>query len=367
MKEQFKKWFAEGYDWIEHRTGVKALIKNQLTDYRLPPKLNKWYSLGGLSIFVLGLQLATGVLLLVYFVPSSEEAFASVERIMLDIPYGWLVRTAHAAGAHLMIVVLLLHMVSVIFMSSYKNPREITWLTGCALLFLTLGICFTGYLLPWSQLSYWATTVATSIPEPIPVIGPFIVKLVRGGDNINPDTLNRFFALHVVVIPAVMIALAGFHVLLVRILGISAPTRERIKNDRPIQRKKSPKGIRFFPTFVMEDVVVIFVFMAILCLGVFYYPEWIIMGDAEIPADPFDTPEHIKPEWYFLASYQFLKLVPSEIGSLLLQTLGITLFVLLPFLDSGPERVITQRPFFFSGVILLIIIFIALTVWGGIS
>lgn len=208
-------------DWINYRTGIREMMREQLTEYRVPAKLNKWYSLGGLSLFIFGIQLVTGVLLLVYYVPSTEQAFASVQRIMLDIPYGWLVRLAHAVGSHAMIVVVLLHMISVVFMGAYKKPRELTWLTGCLLLFATLGICFTGYLLPWSQLSYWATTVATNIPEPIPVIGPYIVKLIRGGDSINPDTLNRFFALHVIVIPAVMLALAGFHLFLVRVLGIS--------------------------------------------------------------------------------------------------------------------------------------------------
>lgn len=225
MNNLIKKWCENAWEWIDYRTGISALLKDQLTEYRIPPKLNFWYSLGGLSLFIFGMQLATGVFLLVYYVPSTEEAFQSVQRIMLEIPYGWLIRTSHAAGSHLMIVTLVLHMLSVVFMGSYKKPREITWLTGCCLLFLTLGICFTGYLLPWSQLSYWATTVATNIPEPIPIIGPYIVKLIRGGEKINPDTLNRFFALHVIVIPAAMMALVGVHMYLIRVLGISDPNK----------------------------------------------------------------------------------------------------------------------------------------------
>lgn len=225
MADLIKKLFEAGWEWLDFRTGINALIKDQLTEYHIPPKLNFWYSLGGLSLFIFGMQLVTGVFLLVYYVPSVEEAFQSVQRIMLEIPYGWLIRTSHAAGSHLMIIVLILHMLSVVFMGSYKKPREITWLTGCGLLFLTLGICFTGYLLPWSQLSYWATTVATNIPEPIPVIGPYIVKLIRGGEKITPDTLSRFFALHVIVIPAVMIGLIGAHMYLIRVLGISNPDK----------------------------------------------------------------------------------------------------------------------------------------------
>lgn len=225
MNTLIKKWCEAIWEWIDYRTGISALIKDQLTEYRIPQKLNFWYSLGGLSLFIFGMQLATGIFLLVYYVPSTEEAFQSVQRIMLEIPYGWLVRTSHAAGSHLMIITLILHMLSVVIMGSYKKPREITWLTGCALLFSTLAICFTGYLLPWSQLSYWATTVATNIPEPIPIIGPYIVRLIRGGEHINPDTLNRFFALHVIVIPAIMLALIGVHMYLIRVLGISDPNK----------------------------------------------------------------------------------------------------------------------------------------------
>lgn len=225
MFELFKKIASGVYEWFDYRTGVRDLLKEQLTEYRVPPKLNKWYSLGGLCMFIFGMQLVTGLLLLVYYIPSTEEAFASVQRIMLEIPYGWLIRTSHAAGAHLMVAIVFLHMASVVFMGAYKKPRELTWFTGCGLLFLTLGICFTGYLLPWSQLSYWATTVATKIPEPIPIIGPYLVRLIRGAENINPDTLNRFFALHVAAIPALMLFLVGVHLFLVRVLGISDPAK----------------------------------------------------------------------------------------------------------------------------------------------
>lgn len=223
MVKKIKELIETGYEWIDYRTGAKELIKDQLTEYRIPPKLTKWYSLGGLCLFALGLQILTGTLLLLYYVPSVDEAYASVERIMLEIPYGWLVRTGHAAGSHMMIIVVLVHMISIVFMGSYKKPRELTWLTGCALLFLTLGISFTGYLLPWNQLSYWATTVSAKIPEIIPVVGDFTAKLIRGGETVNPDTLNRFYALHIVVIPAAILAFVGIHLFLIRALGISDP------------------------------------------------------------------------------------------------------------------------------------------------
>ncbi|MEE9259359.1 MAG: cytochrome bc complex cytochrome b subunit [Nitrospinaceae bacterium] len=390
MNNPIKNWTTSLYKWVQYRTGVGDLVREQLTEYRLPPRLTKWQTLGGLSLFVFGLQLVTGVLLLLYYVPSTEEAFDSIRRIMLEIPYGWLVRNAHAVGSHLMIVVLLLHMVSVMFMGSYKNPREITWLTGCGLLFLTLGVCFTGYLLPWSQLSYWATTVATSIPEPIPVVGPWIVKLIRGGERINPDTLNRFFALHVVAIPAAMLAFTGIHLYLVRVLGIEDPElpdprqtpahkpepafsenpasqpQETEREDK-YRKPQYKQGMLFYPTFVMGDVLVIFIFMVFFLAGVFFYPDWIVSGDSEIPADPFNTPEHIKPEWYFLAPYQFLKLVPSEIGALILQTVAFLAFVCLPFIDFSKEHNILKRPVFLMIIIFSILFFLGLTIWGAVS
>lgn len=218
-----KELTESAYNWIDYRSGAKDLVKDQLTEYRIPPKLTKWYSLGGLCLFVFGMQVFTGILLLMYYVPSAEEAFESIERIMLEIPYGWLIRNMHAVGSNMMIIIVLFHMISIVFMGTYKKPRELTWFTGCALLFTTLGISFTGYLLPWSQLSYWATTVAANVPESIPVIGNYVANIIRGGNAVNADTLNRFFALHVVVIPGALIGLIAIHLFLIRILGISDP------------------------------------------------------------------------------------------------------------------------------------------------
>ncbi|MEE8484046.1 MAG: cytochrome b N-terminal domain-containing protein [Nitrospinota bacterium] len=229
--DRFKKLIETGIDWIDYRTGARELVKDQLTEYRIPPKLNKWYSLGGLCLFAFKLQVITGILLLIYYVPSAEEAFESVERIMLEIPYGWLIRSAHAVGSHMMIIVVLIHTLSIVFMGSYKKPRELTWLIGCGLLFMTLGVSFTGYLLPWSQLSYWATTVAAKVPENIPVVGIFTANLMRGGEKVNPDTLNRFFALHVIVIPATIAGFVGIHLYLVRVLGISDPENRKPADD----------------------------------------------------------------------------------------------------------------------------------------
>lgn len=212
-------------DWLDERIALREVVKSQLTGYYLPENLNLWYSLGGLSLFIFLVQIVSGILLLVYYVPHVDFAYSSVQRIMNDIPYGWLVRLVHAVGGNLMMAVVLLHMLSVLFMGSYKKPREFHWMSGFLLLLLTMGVSLSGYLLPWSQLSYWATTVATNSAGAVPFIGPALVRFLRGGEIVGPPTLARFFALHVALIPMMMAALVAVHLFLIRRTGISEPPR----------------------------------------------------------------------------------------------------------------------------------------------
>ncbi|MFQ6105058.1 MAG: cytochrome bc complex cytochrome b subunit [Candidatus Glassbacteria bacterium] len=210
-------------DWIDVRIGIRDLIRAQLTEYTVPKNINIWYSLGFLSLFIFIVQIATGIFLLTYYVPDVDKAFQSIDKIMNEVPFGWLFRLIHAVGANMMVIVLFLHALSTLFMGSYKKPRELHWVTGFVLFLLTLSICLSGYLLPWSQLSYWATTVATNSPGSIPLIGEMIVKYTRGGDLVGPVTLGRFFASHVVGIPMIMLLVVGIHLFLVRRTGISQP------------------------------------------------------------------------------------------------------------------------------------------------
>ena len=210
-------------DWLEVRIGLDELIKSQLTEYRVPKNLNLFYTLGMVAFAAFTIQVVTGILLLTYYVPQEEHAFTSIQTIMNQVPYGWLFRLMHVVGSNLMVAVVFLHLASVVFLGSYKKPRELTWVVGAFLLFTTLTFCLSGYLLQWSQLSYWATTVVTNIPTAFPFCGDFICKLLRGSQNVSQETLSRFFALHVGMLPLVLVSLFGLHVFLVRRIGVSAP------------------------------------------------------------------------------------------------------------------------------------------------
>lgn len=210
-------------DWIDERIHLKELIKGQLTEYYVPEEINLWYSLGGLALFIFIVQVLTGILLLVYYIPHTDFAYDSIQRIMTQVPYGWLIRLVHAVGATMMIAAVTLHMVSVLFMGSYKKPRELHWMSGFLLMLLTLGIALSGYLLPWSQLSYWGTTVATNAAGTVPWIGPELNRFLRGQEIVGGPTLSRFYAMHVALIPATMVLLVALHLFLIRRTGISDP------------------------------------------------------------------------------------------------------------------------------------------------
>ncbi|HTP63823.1 MAG TPA: cytochrome b N-terminal domain-containing protein, partial [Geobacteraceae bacterium] len=203
------KFLKNIYDWCEVRLGIRELVEKNLTGYLLPRNINFWYSMGAIILFIFAMQVITGILLLIYYIPESEKAFGSVTEIMNRVPYGWLIRTCHVVGSNMMILFVMLHMFSVLFMGSYKRPRELNWLTGFTLFALVQGVCLTGYLLPWSQLSFWATTVATNSVGAIPHIGQFLVEFLRGGKLVGAPTLGRFYTLHVAVIPVLIAAVVG--------------------------------------------------------------------------------------------------------------------------------------------------------------
>lgn len=343
---------------IDERINISEIYKKHLAGYMVPANLNFWYSLGSVLIVVFSIQIVTGILLLMYYIPSVEKAFESIVFINNEVPFGWLIRRVHAVGANLFVLVLFLHMLSTLIMGSYKKPREIQWMTGCLLLALALVESLSGYLLPWSQLSYWATTIATSFPGAFPFIGDFLVYLIRGGEKINQLTLGRFFSLHVSVIPFTILFLIVLHIFAMRRTGISYP---------PGTDETRVKKIPFFPHFVLEDLKVIYIFLALMFVVVFFFPQFVFPHDALVPADPLSTPEHIKPEWYFLANYQFLKLIPNEFLGIFLQIIVALIIFFLPFIDRSPERRIWKRPLFFSIVVISIAIFIFLTVWGYLS
>jgi ubiquinol-cytochrome c reductase cytochrome b subunit len=358
-------------DFVDVRLGVRDIYSKELNGYLLPKNVNVWYSLGAVLLALFGLQIVTGILLLMFYVPDSEKAFASIQYIMNEVPYGWLFRMLHAVGANVIVIALLLHMLSVLFMGSYKGRREFTWLSGFIIFNLSMGLCLTGYLLPWSQLSFWATTVATDAAGAVPVIGSFLVEFLRGGPTVDNQTLGRFFALHVVGMPLVLLGLVGLHLFCVKRRGISPPPfGQDYKTTEEMQffeYEKHPNGIPFFPNYFVKEAAVICFFIALLLAIIFYAPGMFFPESAFQPADPFVTPPRIKPEWYFLWAYQTLKIFPSEIIGLGVQGAFMTFLALLPFIDRGPERRPGQRPLFVTCYVLGVLVFVAISIWGHYS
>ncbi len=358
-------------DFLDIRLGLRDLLQQNFTEYLLPRNINAWYALGSVLITLFIIQFLTGILLLVYYVPNTDLAFKSVQKIMNEVPFGWFIRYVHAVGANIVVVALLLHMLSTLFMAAYKSPRELTWIAGFILLLIALGMCLTGYLLPWSQLSYWATTVATNSASVVPIIGERLVFFLRGGPDVGQATLGRFFALHVMGFPLLLGLFAGFHLFLVRRIGVSTPPFGLYYQPQPpltrYRHETHPGGIPFFPNYVIKDLAVISLFLTLLMAIVFYAPWVFLPADAFEPANPFSTPVGIKPEWYFLAAYQTLKALPSEFAGIMVQTVAILFLFLLPFIDRGPERRPGRRPLFLVLFFAGILVYIGLTIWGHFS
>lgn len=358
-------------DYLDARAGIREILRKNLGGYLLPRNVNTWYALGSVLLVLFVIQIITGILLLINYIPSTKLAFESVQLIMNDVSYGWLFRYIHAVGANVIIIVLMLHMLSVLFMGSYKRPREITWLAGFMLFLLSLGMCFTGYLLPWSQLSFWATTVATQSVGVIPFIGESVLRFLRGGTAVGQHTLGLFFALHVAGLPILLGLLVMIHLFLVRRIGVSSPPFGPDYQPQPpgvgFRHMEYPDGIPFFPNYTTKEMGVISLFLALLA-GIVFFAPWLFLPEtAFIPADPFSTPIGIKPEWYFLAAYQTLRLFPSEVAGLSVQAVAVTFLFLLPFIDRGDERRPSKRPLFCSLFILGIMLYVGLTIWGHYS
>ncbi len=364
--------FTHIYRWLDVRLGLSP-DKGEQKSTLLPHNINAWYSLGSVLLVIFALQIVTGLLLMIYYVPDADKAFDTVSFIMEGIPLGRLVRLFHAVGSSMMITVLLLHLLSVLFMGGYKSPRELHWLSGFTLLLLAMGISLTGYLLPWNQLSYWATTIATDCAGSVPVFGNYLVTLLRGGTQVGPQTIGRFYMFHVGLLPASIAVMICIHLFLVKCTGVSTPpfglddTRNqwgRGEDDAPAQL---PEGKPFFPNFLLQDLVSISLYLACLIALVFFAPNLFIPSSSYLPANPLVTPAHIKPEWFFLANYQTLKLFPSEIIGLSVQVIAVIFLALLPFMDRGREKHPLKRQLFTFSSIAGIVLWIGLTVWGHYS
>ncbi|HVP43909.1 MAG TPA: cytochrome bc complex cytochrome b subunit [Terriglobales bacterium] len=323
-------------DWLDQRFGWEELIA-PLRHKTVPlHRLSYWYFLGGITLFLFGVQVTTGILLLLYYRPSANEAYESVKYISTQVQFGWLIRSIHSWSANLMVFTAFAHMFSVVFLRAYRKPRELTWVSGVLLLFLALGFGFSGYLLPWNTLAFFATKVGTDVAGQVPVIGHWILVFLRGGEDVTGATLTRFFGFHVAVLPGITTVLLGLHLALVQRFGISVPPRvEEEWSYRPEQKKE----MKFFPNFLLREVMAWYVGLGALAALAAIYP-W----ELGAKADPFaPAPAGIKPEWYFLWAFQTLKLIPSKILALDGELLGIlgmgvagAIWLALPFLE--PKR-----------------------------
>lgn len=302
--------------WLEDRLGVSTI--RELMDHKVVPvhSATRWYYFGGISVFLISIQVITGILLMLYYRPTVGEAFDSVRFIITRVEFGWLIRSIHSWSANLLIFVVFVHMFSVVFTHAYRPPREITWFSGIALLGLMLTFGFSGYLLPWNQISYFATKVGTDVAASTPVLGPAIARFLRGGEDVGAATLTRFFAFHVIILPVTLAALLGVHLLLVQKAGMSTP---------PWIPRSGVRQMKFFPNFFLRELMVWYVALGVLGALAAIFP-W-ELGEK---ADPFaSAPKGIRPEWYFLAQFYTLKLIPSHVWVFEGELLGLAGFGLL--------------------------------------
>ncbi|MEW6322360.1 MAG: cytochrome bc complex cytochrome b subunit [Acidobacteriota bacterium] len=351
--------------WLDERVDLSGL-RHFVAEKTVPVHAHKvWYYMGGLALFLFLVQVATGILLLLYYRPSASEAYESVKFIVSTVEFGWLIRNVHSWSANLLVLIAFIHLFSTFFLRAYRRPRELTWLSGVALLFLMLAFGFSGYLLPWNELAFFATKVGTGVAGAVPVVGDFLVRFMRGGDEVTGATLTRFYGLHVAVLPAITTVVLALHLLLIQRQGMSVPigVEKRAREGVPIAQ------MPFFPNYVLRDLMWWFIALAIIAaLSVFSPWELGQKADAFAP-----VPAGIRPEWYFLAMFQLLKMLPSHILGLegeMLGVLGFSLIavavLLVPFLDTRAARGEPNRPLTVIGIVGLIL-FIAFTIYGYVA
>ncbi|EKT4466509.1 cytochrome bc complex cytochrome b subunit [Pseudomonas juntendi] len=327
-------------DWIDARFPATKMWEDHLSKYYAPKNFNFFYFFGSLALLVLVNQIVTGVWLTMSFTPSAEEAFASVEYIMRDVEYGWILRYLHSTGASAFFIVVYLHMFRGLLYGSYQKPRELVWLFGMLIYLALMAEAFMGYLLPWGQMSYWGAQVIISLFGAIPVIGDDLTQWIRGDYLISGITLNRFFALHVIALPIVILGLVVLHILALHEVGSNNPDGVDIKKNKD-ENGVPLDGIPFHPYYTVKDIVGVVVFLFVFCAVVFFFPE---MGGyfLEKPnfeqANAFKTPEHIAPVWYFTPFYAILRAVPDKLFGVIAMGAAIAVLFVLPWLDRSPVR-----------------------------
>lgn len=336
--------------WIDDRFPLSSFIKNHLTQYYAPKNFNFWYFFGALALFVFVLQILTGIFLTMHYKPDASMAFESVEYIMRDVSFGWLIRYMHSTGASLFFVVIYLHMFRGLMYGSYKKPRELLWLFGVLIFLLLMAEAFFGYLLPWGQMSYWGAQVIVNLFATIPFIGPDLAEWVRGDYLISDATLNRFFAFHVIALPLALAGLIFLHLVALHEVGSNNPDGIEIKQSKDKKTGIPLDGIPFHPYYTVKDIMGLTVFLLVFAFIIFFAPEmngYFLEANNFIPADPLVTPAHIAPVWYFTPFYSILRAVPpilnSQFPGVAAMGLAVLIFFFVPWLDKSNVKSIRYK------------------------
>ena len=352
--------------WLEIRIGERTFTRTVMHEYRLPKDTGFLGTFGLVAMAALIVQTITGVLLLMYYMPHPDHAFRSVQIIMTKVSFGWLFRMLHLTSANVMIATVLIHTIYVFYKGSFRMPRELTWLSGAVLLFLTLTLSVTGYILPWHQLSYWTTTVLTTIPTVLPFLD-WIAQFVRGGEFVSNVTLSRFFGFHVAILPALVLVFVTIHAFLVIRIGFS-PSKDvetAVDHSSEFKSESYPDGMPFYPNYLLKALSMVMLFFVVVFFLITFMPSLFLPPLANVEADPLMTPEVIRPQWFFLAPYKLMNLIPNKFLGISLNIFFTVLFFALPFVgrkDGQPLLTGAALRGTFYGVMALWLI---LTIWGA--
>jgi ubiquinol-cytochrome c reductase cytochrome b subunit len=355
-------------DWTNARFPATKMWNEHLAEYYAPKNFNFWYYFGSLAMLVLVIQLLTGIWLAMFYKPDATLAFGSVEYIMRDVNWGWLLRYMHSTGASFFFVVVYLHMFRALMYGSFKQPRELLWVIGMGIYLTLMAESFMGYLLPWGQMSFWGAQVIISLFGALPFgIGEALAELIRGDFVISDATLNRFFALHVAALPIVLLGLVALHIVALHEVGSNNPDGVEIKKNKD-EAGVPLDGIAFHPYYTVKDIMGVFVFLFIFALVVFFAPEfggWFLEKDNFIPANPLATPEHIVPLWYFTPYYAILRAIPDKLTGVLAMGAAIAVLFVLPWIDRHPVKSWRYRSVLFKlSLIVFAITFVVLGYLG---
>ena len=333
------------WNWVDTRLPVSAFWKATMTGYQAPKNFNFWYYMGSLALFVLVIQILSGIFLTMHYKPSADLAFASVEYIMRDVEWGWFIRYLHSTGSSFFFILVYLHMFRSLLYGSHRSPRELVWVFGMLIYLALMAEAFMGYVLPWGQMSYWGAQVIINLFGAIPTIGEPLTEWIRGDFFISDATLNRFFALHVIALPLALLGLVLMHLVALRENGSNNPDGIEIKANKD-ENGLPVDGIPFHPYYTVKDIFGVAMFLILFAFILFFWPEaggLFLEHDNFIPANPLVTPEHIKPVWYFTPYYAILKAVPDKLMGVILMGLSVVILFFLPWLDRSPVKSIRYK------------------------